>query len=61
VICDIERKAGEPLPKSLAHKLALAKRLHAQRREASNKLCALHAPKVEDIAREKLERRTSSA
>jgi IS5 family transposase len=42
VIRDIERKAGESLPKSLAHKLALAKRLHAQRREDSNKLYELH-------------------
>jgi transposase, IS5 family len=53
VIRDIERKAGESLPKSLAHKLALARRLQAQRREDTNKLYALHAPEAECIAKGK--------
>jgi len=49
VIRDIERKTHETLPQALAHKLALAKRLHTQRREDSNKLYALHAPEVECV------------
>ena len=53
VIRDIERKVGESMPSSLANKLALARRLHAQRREDSNKLYALHAPEVECIAKGK--------
>jgi IS5 family transposase len=54
VIRDIERKA---LPGSLtgplAHRLALAKRLHAQQRDSKNKLYALHAPEAECIAKGK--------
>lgn len=53
VIRDVERKAGESLPARLAHTLALARRLHAQRREDSDKLYALHAPEVECIAKGK--------
>jgi IS5 family transposase len=53
VIRDVERKAGESLPARLAHRLALARRLHAQRREDSDKLYALHAPEVECIAKGK--------
>ena len=53
VIRDIERKAGQSLPKSLAHTLALARRLHGQRREHSNRLYALQAPEVECIAKAK--------
>jgi IS5 family transposase len=36
-----------------AEKLAVARRLHAQRREDSGKLCALHAPEAECIAKGK--------
>jgi IS5 family transposase len=54
VIRDVERKtAGRPLPTALAAKLALARRLHAQRREDSGKLYALHAPEAECIAKGK--------
>jgi len=41
----------ESMPTALAHKLALARRLHAQRREDTNKLYALHAPEVECLAK----------
>ena len=53
VIRDIERKAGDSLPARLAHRLAIARRLHAQRREDSDKLYSLHAPEVECIAKGK--------
>ena len=53
VIRDVERKAAESMPQSLAHKLALAKRLHRQRRDDTNKLYALHAPEVECLAKGK--------
>jgi IS5 family transposase len=53
VVRDVERKAGESLPARLAHTLALARRLHAQRREDSDKLYALYAPEVECIAKGK--------
>ena len=53
VIRDVERKAGDSMPARLAHRLALARRLHAQRREDSGKLYALHAPEVECIAKGK--------
>ena len=53
VIRDVERKAGDSMPARLAHRLALARRLHAQRREDSDKLYALHAPEVECIAKGK--------
>ena len=47
VIRDVERKtAGTTLTVALAHKIAVARRLHAQRREDSNKLYALHASDV---------------
>ncbi len=51
VIRDVERKAGESMPARLAQRLALARRLHAQRREDSDKLYALHASEVECIAK----------
>jgi IS5 family transposase len=53
VIRDVERKAADSMPKSLEHKLALAKRLHSQRRENTNKLYALHAPEFECLAKGK--------
>jgi transposase, IS5 family len=54
VIRDVERKTtGQTLSTALAHKLALARRLHAQRRNDSGKLYALHAPEVECIAKGK--------
>ena len=53
VIRDIERKAGDSLPARLAHRLAIARRLHAQRQEDSDKLYSLHAPEVECIAKGK--------
>ena len=52
VIRDVERK-GVEMSDTLQHKLALAKRLHAQRRDSTNKLYALHAPEVECIAKGK--------
>ena len=54
VIRDVERKAAEgSLIGVLAHRLELAKRLYAQRRDSKNKLYALHAPEVECIAKGK--------
>ena len=53
VIRDVERKAADSMPQSLIHKLAIAKRLHAQRRDDTNKLYALHAPEVECLAKGK--------
>lgn len=54
VIRDVERKtAGKTLTAALAHRLALDRRLHAQRREDSNKLYALNAPEVQCIAKGK--------
>jgi IS5 family transposase len=54
VIRDIERKAlPGSLTGQLAHRLALAKRLHAQQRDSKNKLYALHAPEAECIAKGK--------
>ena len=58
---DIERKAGESLPKSLANTLAFANRLHSQHREDSSTLNALHAPEVEYLAKGRPARRTDSA
>jgi IS5 family transposase len=54
VIRDIERKASEEMPATLRDRLALAKRLHAQRRDSKNKLYALHAPEVECIVKGKV-------
>jgi transposase, IS5 family len=56
VIRDVERKAKESglvMSEALQTKLALAKRLHAQRRDSKNKLYALHAPEVECLAKGK--------
>ena len=53
VIRDVERKAPAQMPKDLASRLAMARRLHAQRRDSKNKLYALHAPEVECIAKGK--------
>jgi len=53
VIRDVERKAPGEMPQALADKLAIARRLHAQRRDSKNKLYALHAPEVECIAKGK--------
>ncbi len=53
VIRDVERKAGESLPVRLLHRLARARRLHAQRREGLDKLYALHAPEVECVVKGK--------
>jgi len=54
VIRDVERKiAAGSLCETLAHRLMLAKRLYAQRRESSHKLYALHAPETECIAKGK--------
>ena len=54
VIRDVERKAGDDVRRgALADKLALARRLHEQRRESKGKLYALHAPEAECIAKGK--------
>lgn len=53
VIRDVRRKGGE-LSAVLQHKLEIAQRLHAQRRDSKNKLYALHAPEAECIAKGKV-------
>ncbi len=56
VIRDVQRKAvqaGGAMPQALADKLALAQRLHGQKRDDKNKLYALHAPEVECLAKGK--------
>lgn len=56
VIRDVQRKAeavGSEVSGALKTKLALAQRLHQQRRDSKNKLYALHAPEVECIAKGK--------
>lgn len=52
VIRDVERKAEAP-SEALRQRLDLAKRLHAQQRQDTHKLYALHAPEVECIAKGK--------
>ena len=52
VIRDVQRKAGQ-MSEALKAKLETAQRLHAQRRDAKNKLYALHAPEVECLAKGK--------
>ncbi len=52
VIRDVQRKVGQ-MGDALKAKLELAQRLHAQRRDAKNKLYALHAPEVECLAKGK--------
>jgi len=54
VIRDVERKAPGAMPKALVERLAVARRLHAQRRDSKHKLYALHAPEVECIAKGKV-------
>jgi len=53
VIRDVQRKGGE-ITGALEHKLEIAQRLHAQRRDSKNKLYALHAPETECIAKGKV-------
>jgi IS5 family transposase len=53
VIRDIERKTQKALPQALVRKLALAMRLHMQRRAGTTMLYAPHAPEVECIAKGK--------
>lgn len=50
VIRDVLRKGGE-IDGALEDKLAVAQRLHAQRRDSKNKLYAVHAPGVECLAK----------
>ena len=52
VIRDVQRKGGE-ITGTLKHKIEIAQRLHAQKRDSKNKLYALHAPEVECIAKGK--------
>ena len=52
VIRDVQRKGGE-ITGALNHKIEIAQRLHAQKRDSKNKLYALHAPEVECIAKGK--------
>ncbi len=52
VIRDVQRKGGE-ITGALKQKLEIAQRLHAQKRNAKNKLYALHAPEVECLAKGK--------
>jgi len=60
VIRDGQRKGGA-VTGAFKAKLDIAQRLHAQQRDSENKLCALHAPKVEAWPRAGPGRRTSSA
>ena len=59
VIRDVQRKTAEDgeiggeIGADLGHKLEIAQRLHAQKRDSKNKLYALHAPEVECIAKGK--------
>ena len=52
VIRDVQRKGGE-ITGALKHKIEIAQRLHAQKRDSKNKLYALHAPEVECLAKGK--------
>ncbi len=52
VIRKVQRKGGE-ITGALNHKIEIAQRLHAQKRDSKNKLYALHAPEVECIAKGK--------
>jgi IS5 family transposase len=52
VIRDVQRKGGE-IAGALKAKLEMAQRLYEQRRDAKNKLYALHAPEVECLAKGK--------
>lgn len=52
VIRDVQRKGGE-ITGTLKHKIEIAQRLHAQKRDSKNKLYAQHAPEVECIAKGK--------
>jgi transposase, IS5 family len=56
VIRDIERKLPDP-GERLADLLALAKRLHRQRRHHKGKLYSVHAPEVECISKGKAHKR----
>jgi len=53
VMRDVQRKAGE-ITGELKQKMETAQRLHAQKRDAKNKLYALHAPEVECIVKGKV-------
>ena len=53
VIRDVQRKGGE-ITGAVKHKIEIAQRLHAQRRDSKNKLYALHAPETECIAKGKV-------
>lgn len=53
VIRDVQRKGGQ-VTEALQAKIAVAQRLHAQKRDSKNKLYALHAPEVECIAKGKV-------
>ena len=50
VIRDVQRKGGE-ITGALKQKLEIAQRLQAQKRNAKNKLYALHSPEVECLAK----------
>ncbi len=52
VLRDVRRKGGE-LSEALQVKMAVSQRLFEQKRDSKNKLYALHAPKVECIAKGK--------
>ena len=53
VVRGVQRKGGE-ITGSLKHKVEIAQRLHAQRRDSKSKLYALHAPETECIAKGKV-------
>lgn len=57
VIRDIERKLPDSPSERLAELLALAKRLHRQRRHDKGKLYSVHAPEVECISKGKAHKR----
>ncbi len=56
VVRDIERKLPDP-GEGLANLLALAKRLHIQKRDDKGKLYSVHAPEVECISKGKAHKR----
>lgn len=53
VIRDIERKLPAGGPPQLDRLLEIAKRIHAQQRHDKGKVCSVHAPEVECIAKGK--------
>jgi len=57
----VQRKGGGEITGALTDRIDIAQRLVEQRRDAKNKLYALHVPVVECIAKGKARTPTSSA